>query len=190
MMGKSFLRLTFVTFVVALLIGSANASALDVNVSTSPAAIVPYETVTITATTNMNGKGIVFVIQPAAGSSSASSLLIDVQYLLNKISSDPDASLWKIVSYAKVEILNPEGGKQEFTFPDDFKGLNGEPSTGVPGRYIVFFVFANIFVCKIGFDCAIFLVMPEFPLGTLMATTATFGALLAYAPIKRLRIKR
>jgi len=194
--GKKVLPLTFTAVIVIFLISSANAyiqansNTLDVNVSCHPEVILPGQTVTITCTANMDGKGIVFVLQPVKGSSPASSQSGDVQEDLNKISSDTDGSLWKIISYAWVRITDPEGGEQEFTFPDEFTGLNGEPGTNIPGKYYVFFVFLHLCVCKIGFDCSSFFVVPELPIGTLMATTASFGALLGHVAVKCLRTKR
>ena len=186
--------LVFAILIVAFFISSANAymqthSRLNVSVSCDHEVINPGQTVTITCTANMEGKGIVFVIQPVKGSSPASSQSGDVQEDLNKISSDTDGSLWKIISYAWVRITDPEGGEQEFTFPDEFTGLNGEPGTNIPGKYYVFFVFLHLCVCKIGFDCSSFFVVPELPIGTLMATTASLGALLGNVAVKRLRTK-
>jgi len=190
---KKILPLIFATLIVTFLISSTNAyshNTLDVNVSCYPEVILPGQTVTLTCTANMDGKGIVFVIQPVKGSSTASSQSEDMQEDLNKISSDPDGSLWKIISYAWVRITNAEGGEQELIFPDDFTGLNGEPSTNILGKYYVFFVFLHLCVCKIGFDCSRFFVVPELPLGTLMAITASFGALIGHVSVKHLRTKR
>lgn len=139
----------------------------------------------------MEGKGKVFVIQPVNGSSMASSESEDIKDDLNKISSYIGVSLWKTISYALVDnITSPEGGEQEFTFPDDFKGLNGEPSTNTLGKYYVFFIFrhqACEHVCKIDFDCSSIFVIPESPIGILIAGTASLGIVLG---LKRLRTKR
>lgn len=141
---------------------------LNVNVSADPETISPSQKVNITCTAEMDGKGIVFVIQPVSVSSKAESESEDVKNGLNEISSDPDCSLCNIISYAWVDaIIDPEGGQQKFIFPDDFTGMNGEPSTSVFGKYYVFFVFwhgSKCFCVKIGFDCSMFLVVPEYPI--------------------------
>jgi len=193
---KVFLPLTFAILIAAFLISSTNASlqasnyALDVSVSCNPEVIQPGQKVTITCTSNMDGEGIVFVIQPSGGSSTAASESESVQEDLNTISSDPSVSLWRVVSYAWVEITNPEGGEQTFTFPEDFTGLNEAPSTHSLGKYYVFFIFLHLCVCKFNFDCSNFFVVPELPFGTFMATTASLGALFGHVAVKRLRTKR
>jgi len=198
LIGKRVLQLTLVVLVVAFFVGSAkaytqaNITALDVSVSANPDLVIPRQEVKITAITNMNGLGIVFVIQPDRGSSTASSESADVQTDLDTISSDGHVSLHMIVSYAFVGIANRNGGSRELTFPNDFRGLNGEPSTKTPGRYSVFFVFIHLYICRIGFDCANanFFVIPEVPLGTLTVASASFAALLGHVGIKRFRTKR
>lgn len=161
---------------------------LSVNVSADPETILPSEKVTITSSAEMDGKGIIYVIQPVSVSSRAQSESEDVQNGLNEISNDPDYSLWKIISYAWVDaIIDPEGGQQNFTFPDDFTGLNGEPSTSVLGKYYVFFVFwhgSKCFSVKTRFDCSMFWVVPEYPIGTIMGVLIPFLALFSGRWIK------
>lgn len=178
----------------ALMIPLTRASLLNVNVNVDPETIFPGQKVNITCTAETDGKGVVFVIQPVSTSSKAQCESQDVQNDLNQISSDPDCSLWKIISYACVdEIINPEGGQQRFTFPDDFTGLNGEPSTNILGKYRVFFVFwhgSECFCVKIGFDCSLFWVVPEYPIGTIIGVLTPFLALFSGRWIKsRKRIK-
>jgi len=194
LMKKGFLPLIFAALIVVFLISStnaymqANSNTLDVSVSSNPEVISLGGKVTIDCTTNMDGKGIVFVIEPVNGSSLASSESRDIRQDLDEISHD--MSLKRVISYAWVIITNSEGGSRSFTFPDDFTGLNGEPSTNTFGKYYVFFIFIHLCVCKIDFDCSSFFSIPELPFGSLMATTASFGALLGLVAVKRLRTKR
>jgi hypothetical protein len=161
---------------------------INVNVSVDPPNISPHQQVDITCWAEMNGKGVVFVVQPSVTSSEAQCIIEDVQCDLNEISSDPDCSLWKIISYARVdEIVDPEGGQQVLVFPDDFTGLNGQPSTNQPGKYYIFFVFWHLSRCfylKIGFDCSTFWVVPEYPLGTIIAVAVPVLALFSQRWIK------
>lgn len=48
----------------------------------------------------------------------------------------------KIVSF-KMVSFPLGGGSTTFTFPDDFKGINGEPSTQLMGKYTVIFTYKS-----------------------------------------------
>lgn len=194
-MKRNVLAVCFSVLIVAFLTVSVNASVLptstlQVTVECFPQTIMPNQAVTITCTANMEGMGIIFVMQPSQGSSVSSLPLSSVQEDLSKISSDPDFSMHKVISYAWVNIASSSGGEQKFTFPQDFTGLNGKPSTQTMGKYYAFFIFLHMCIYKWGFDCASFFVVPEVPFGTLVATIASFGALMGYAAVKRSRIKR
>jgi hypothetical protein len=196
MLKKTFLSVAFATLVAAFLVISASSSAqatngaLNVTVGCLPEKILPGQTVTITCTSNMNGEGVVFVIQPSQGSSATSASTLYVQGDLNRISSDPVVSLHKVMSYAWVKITGSAGGQQKLTFPKDFTGLNGIPNTQTMGKYYVFFVFLHMCVCKFDFNCSGFFVVPEVPLGTLVATSASFTALIGFMAVRRPRTKR
>jgi hypothetical protein len=172
----------------------AHVTYINVNVTADPQSISPGQEVDITCWAEMDGKGVVFVVQPDV-TSSAAQCPNDLQNSFNQIFSDPDCCLWKIISYAIVdEIVDPEGGQQVLVFPRDFTGLNGQPSTNQLGKYYIFFVFWHNFMCfcmKIGFDCTTFWVVPEYPLGTVIAVTVPALALFSQRWIKsRKQIKK
>jgi hypothetical protein len=80
----------------------------------------------------------------------------------------------KIVSF-KIVSFPAGGGSQNCIFPDDFNGINGEPSTEIVGEYTAFFAYISweaddneesfCFLAKKEFDCSFrnFNVIPEVP---------------------------
>lgn len=83
---------------------------------------------------------------------------------------------------ASVAVINvPEGGSDSKVYPDDFSG----GSTVEIGQYEV-----TVYLAGDEYKATFwvtFEVIPESPIGTLMAVTASFGALIGLVKIKRLR---
>ena len=192
-----------VAFLVLLSSSFANAY-LDADVTVGSIQINKNAPQTITATTNAGGFGILFVIQPALGTP-----------WMNYLNSHPALKwLWlslpfttrmtisnaiggKIVSYKLVTIGNG-GGSQSFSFPTDFIGINGEPSTGLLGKYKVFFAFMShhasnveLSCCRcfclfqVDFDCGRWFVVPEVPLGTVLSLLTALVALPVFKLVRR-----
>lgn len=84
-----------------------------------------------------------------------------------------------IVSVVPINV--PEGGADSKMYPDDFPG----GSTAETGEYeITVYLAGNEYRATFWVT---FEVIPESPIGTLMAITASFGALIGLLKIKRLR---
>ena len=70
-----------------------------------------------------------------------------------------------IVSYLIVNMHSVAAGTHTHSFPTDFTGLNGQPSTAIPGTYKVVFAFLatdhSCFHHQISFDCGQWFVVPE-----------------------------
>lgn len=83
---------------------------------------------------------------------------------------------------ASVAAINvPEGGSDSRVYPDDFPG----GSTDETGEYEV-----TVYLAGEKYKATFwvtFEVIPESPVGTVMAITASFGALIGLARIKRVR---
>lgn len=91
--------------------------------------------------------------------------------ILNKIGG-------KIVSF-NIVTLDSGGGSENVTFPEDFTGINGAPSTALVGKYKVVFIFLSressnsdgspcCCVCEVDFDCCIWFVIDEVPFGIIV----------------------
>jgi hypothetical protein len=94
----------------------------------------------------------------------------------------------KIVSYKIVEINNPAGGSQQYSFLTDFKEGTGTPSTAIAGEYKVLFAFVSISGCfciEKDFACGSWHVVPESPIGTAMAIIAPIAALATITIYKK-----
>jgi hypothetical protein len=161
---------------------------------------------TITVTANEKGKGILFVIQPAEGTPWLDFLEDHplLKALWNSLPSDIKTKIGsaiggKIVSYATVSI-DTGGGSQDLNFPEDFTGINGEPSTKLVGTYKVVLAFIsfksargapsnNIRCCciEIDFDCNSWMVIPEFPFGTITTLLFALMAVPTLCFIKKIR---
>jgi hypothetical protein len=189
-----------------LLSASFANAALNISVTVKYPQIAQGQSQIITATTNEGGKGILLVLQPAEGDPWAGFLQDhpDLEDLWNSLPSDTqsqvkDAVGNKIVSY-KI-IVTDQAGSEDVAFPDDFKGINGEPSTALVGTYTVIFVFvgapadgadatnanAEVSICKLDFDAvtASWFVVPEVPLGTIAAISSALVALSVFKLYKR-----
>ena len=184
-----------VTFLALVLSSTAKAS-LDVQITVGSAQIYPLQSQTITATTNERGIGVVLVIQPAEGSPFTDFLISHPALLVlwNHLNSDTKTDIigkigGKIVSYKLVNAPD-QGGDNVLTFPEDFRGIHGDPSTVVPGKYMVIFAFLGASDCRvigIDFDCGSWFVIPEVPWGTVVALATSLCALPVFALYKRRR---
>jgi hypothetical protein len=203
---KSAKYLTAIPLVILMLSSVAFAS-LDVTVSVGNNKIMPFEDQTVTATANERGKGVVLIIQPAEGTPWLD-YLDDHLVLKGLYSRLPDnikkelASEvgGKIVSF-KMVSFSRGGGSETFTFPDDFTGINGEPTTELMGNYKILFAYLSwestgndqkcCCLCKIEFDCTTgsWFVVPEVPLGTLVASIGMFAAIPTLLAVKRMKVK-
>jgi hypothetical protein len=205
---------------VALLSVSMVNASLDISVTVKDLQINQGECQVITATTNEGGKGILIVLQPALGDPWTGFLITHpaLATLYAELPSDIQTQLMgmignKIVSYKLITMT--EGGCQDATFPDDFTGINGEPSTTLNGDYKVIFVFlakcqeddqvpdneipANDLTAgvecqeptcecrlvELDFACAGWFVVPEFYLGTIAPLLSALIALPAVKLLKR-----
>lgn len=210
-MRKIAYSLIAVSFLV-LLASSVAYAALDAGVTVGTKNISKSSNQTLTVTVNEAGEGILFVIQPTQ----------TMNPWMNYLNSHPTLnSIWlslswsiknqinnaigsKIVSYKIFSVSNKNGGTFTFTFPTDFTGINGAPSTSTLGKYEVLLVYMSwgqfeigrprdcccccCRIIQIDFDCGSWFVVPEVPLGTAMALAATVLALPAYMLCKRRRI--
>ena len=111
----------------------------------------------LTVTTNEPGVGLLIVLQPAMGDA-WSGFLAEHPLLAALIASlppDTQAELYglvgnRIVSYKLIgpipeEALNCIPITMPVIFPDEFTGVNGEPSTNLPGDYKVIFVYISAY---------------------------------------------
>jgi len=173
-------------------------ASLDVSVSVGASEIMPFEEQTITVTSNEPGKGILFVAQPAEGNPWEG--FLDEHPFFNLIWSVLPNSVRdkikkavgdKIVSFKLVSMA--EQGSTIAIFASEFKGINGEPSTGMAGKYkvlLVFFSSDDASDCKLiekDFDCASWFVVPETPFGAITALTVMTTVFAAYSVVSRKR---
>jgi hypothetical protein len=177
-------------------------ASLVIDVSVAHAQINQLQSQTITVTANEGGEGTILVVQPGEGMSwtgfldrhaSLKTLWID---LPQEVQTEVLDETWgKILSFKTVTI-GPGGGSVVVTFPDDFEGLNGEPSTALIGTYKVIFTFmsheagssANCGHCclfEIKFDCGTWLVIPENQLGTIVPLLMSLIALPVFNLYRR-----
>ena len=197
-MKKTVYGIALVIFLVLMLSSTAKAP-LEITVTVQNTAINPGQTQTIGARPNENGEGIVFVVQPADGTPWTSFLnshptlktwwdAILSPSIKTQIS---DAIGGKIVSYKMVSTMNAPI-TIGLVFPADFTGINGAPSTAVPGDYKVIFVFksfsdVNCELVELGFACRSWLVVPQVPFGTVMALVSMLCAIPAFMLYRRKR---
>ena len=166
----------------------------DVDVSLAYEEISAFQDQTITVTSNVAGKGILFVLQPAEGDP-WEGLLDDhpgLKALWDELPSSVQNEIRekigdKIVSY---KILQMEtAGSTQVSFPSDFNEVNGEPSTALKGKYKVILIFVSFWnICKFverDFDCDSWFVVPEVPFGTIATLATTIISFVSYSAIKR-----
>ena len=199
-MKKILYGMALVIFLVLMLSSTVKAP-LEITVTVQNATINPGQTQTIGARPNENGEGIVFVVLPTDGTIWTSFLnshptlktwwdAILSPSIKTQIS---DAIGGKIVSYKMVSTMNAPI-TIGLVFPADFTGINGAPSTAVPGDYKVLFVFkafalpgADCQLVELDFDCRSWLVVPQVPFGTVMTLVSMLCAIPAFMLYRRKR---
>ena len=146
-----------VALVAILSIASVGAT-LDINVEVANPSLNPGEPQVLTVTTNEPGVGLLIVLQPAMGDAWSDFLTEHplLAALVTNLPPDIKAELYgkignKIVSYKLIGPIPEEAFDLTplsipVIFPDEFTGVNGEPSTNQPGDYKVIFVYASAYV--------------------------------------------
>jgi len=193
-MKKIALSLMVTALAIVMLTSLVNATPVAQIIVSQPI-INPSSNQTLTATVTQRGVGIIFVIQPATSSLSWLEYLNQhpdlkavwnslPENIKNQVSDDLNGF---IASYKIVNFNDNSGGSSMLSFPQDFTGLNGQPSTSMQGEYNVVFAYLSRDNCcfrfKISFDCGQWFVVPESVLGTAMAIiapAATFGIFATY----------
>ena len=183
-------------------------ASLEVNLEVGKPQINQMEDQTITVTSNEKGNGILFAIQPAEGTPWID-FLDDhpmLKALWNSLPNEMQTKIanvigGKIVSYTTVSI-DVGGGSQDFDFPGDFTGINGDPSTELVGTYKVVLAFisteseraalSNSIKCcciEVDFDCNSWFVIPEAPFGAIVTLLSVLVAVPTLRFIKKIRRK-
>jgi hypothetical protein len=200
---KAKMLIAVISLLLIIIIPSTVSASLNVNVSVGTSELVALMDQTITASANEMGIGVLIVLQPATGTPWIDFLDKHPVFknLFDRLPSDIQTEITnkvgkKIVSF-KIVSFPAGGGSEKCIFPDDFKGINGEPSTELAGEYTVFFAYTSregnhCFLAKREFDCAFghFNVIPEVPFGTVVASVSMVGALIVFVSMPRLRKKR
>lgn len=164
--------------------------------------------------------GIILVIQPDEGTSWLDFLDSHTVFkgLWNLLPSDIQTlilgkSEGKIVSY-NIISTGAGGGEKTRTFPGEFTGVNGVPSTMLVGNYQVLLAFLSykqtflqdihedlfyfLLEHDIGctcrffadeFDCTSWLIIPEVPFGTLITLLSALGAIPMFSLYKKARFR-
>jgi len=180
---------------VMLLCSFASAS-LTIDVNVAKPNISPYETQQITVSANELGAGVVFVVQPATGPAWQTFLDSNpaLKLIWNSLPADIQAQINsaignKIVSYALVN-WGTNGGSANLNFPADFTGINGAPTTGLGGTYKVLFTYVSVQLPRLlemSFDCGVWNVVPEVPMGTVAASLSIIAAVGTFVVYKKRR---
>jgi len=209
-MKKMKIAFAFVAVSLAVLLSTSLVSAqldtLDISIAVRNPSLCKGQSQGIALTTNKAGKGIVFVLQPALGDPWAGFLMAHPilaaiwASVPTEIKTQVQEKIGdKIVSYKL--IVMDAGGSIDVTFPDDFTGINGEPSTALMGTYEVCFIFLSkcetdevnggstydaAIECtpprecrfvELDFACGGWFVIPEVPLGTIAPILSALAAL-------------
>ena len=191
--------------VLILMLSSVTNASLDVSVIVEYPKINQLQDQMITATTNEEGKGILLVIQPADGTPWVDFLNDHpaMKSLWNMLPSTIRTAVankigGKIVSF---DIISTElgGGSETVTFPEDFTGINGDPSTALMGKYKVVFAFLSwetsnddsqcCCLFEIDFDCSSWFVIPEVPFGTITSLLSMLAVIPGLKLYKKTRFK-
>ncbi len=182
--------LAFIPLLIMMLSSVTNAS-LNISVNVNHSSISRFQTQTITATANEKGTGFLLVIQPGVGPTWTDSLdahpdFKNIWYTLPSYVRGWISSTIgnKIVSY-NIISFSWGGGSESVTFPDDFTGINGDPSTELTGKYKVLFVYTSkeggwCYHLERDFDCGYWFVVPEVPLGSIISVLAMVAAIPAF----------
>ena len=188
-----------------LMLSSVTKASLDVSVSVQYPEIGPFQDQIITATTNERGTGILLVIQPAEGTPWIDFLNDHpaIKSLWDMLPSNIRTAVaskigGKIVSF---DIISTDlgGGSESVTFPEDFTGINGDPSTALVGEYKVVFAFLSwetsndgsrcCCLFELDFDCNLWLVIPEVPFGTITSLLSMLAVIPGLKLYKKIRFK-
>ena len=181
------------------------ADPLDVSIEVKYSELPALTDQSITVTTNERGIGIVLVIQPAEGTPWAD-FLEDHEILesyFNQLDPEIQTAITdkigqKIVSF-KIVAFGLGGGSEILRFPDDFNGINGEPSTESTGKYTILFAYISwegdqiegqcCCIAEKEFDCdyAHFNVVPEVPFGPIMIMSIMCLGTFGYVKIRKPR---
>ena len=187
-----------------LIFSSVAYASLDVDVSVENNDIMPLDDQNITATANERGIGVLLVLQPAEGTPWMDFLdaHLALKALYNNLPSNIQTEITdkiggKIVSFKIVSFPDAGGGSETLVFPDDFNGINGDPSTELIGEYKVIFAYISwegercCCILEKAFDCTLFHVhvIPEVPVGTIVSLLGMFAAIPALVVIKRVKSK-
>lgn len=191
--------------VLVLMLSSVTNAALNVGVSVEYSNIGKFQNQVITATTNEGGKGILIVIQPAEGTPWIDFLNDHpgLKALWGRLPNSIQTAIasrigGKIVSFNIVNV-DSGGGSKTVTFPGDFTGINGDPSTALIGKYKVVFAFiswetsnSDSRCCcffELDFDCNSWFVIPEVPGGVIISLLSMMAAIPVLELRKRMRLK-
>jgi len=190
-----------------LMFSSVAYASLEVNVSVGNTDIMPLADQKITATANERGIGVLLVLQPAEGTpwidvlNAHPALKVLFNSLPNNIKTELVNKVGKQIVSFKIVSFPSGGGSETVTFPDDFKGINGAPSTELMGKYKVIFAYISressdndVRGCRLlelEFDCAHggWFVIPEVPFGTIASLLGMFAAIPALLVVKRVKSK-
>ena len=118
-----------------LMLSSVAYASLEVNVSVENTEIMPLADQKITATANERGIGVLLVLQPAEGTpwidflNAHPALKVLFNSLPNNIKTELINKVGKQIVSFKIVSFPSGGGSKTVTFPDDFTGINGAPST-------------------------------------------------------------
>jgi hypothetical protein len=219
-MKKTKIAYAFVAIALVAILSIASVGAtLDINVEVASPSINPGEPQVLTVTTNEPGVGLLVVLQPAMGDAWSGFLAEHplLEALVASLPPDTQAELYtligdKIVSYKLIgpvpeEAFNCTTISMPVIFPDEFTGVNGEPSTNLPGDYKVIFVYISNYECpdqmpdevnltavaqideprmevpgevsliELDFACGRWFVIPEYALGTIAPIISSMAAL-------------
>ena len=137
-----------ISFVALLLFSTAQAS-LSVSVNVEAPEIEQFESQVLKVTTNEGGVGVLLVLQPAEGTPWMDFLedyrsLMMLWYMLPNHTRTriADRIGQKIVSFSMIRT-EIGGGEVTVTFPENFTGVNGEPSTAILGEYKAILAFLS-----------------------------------------------
>jgi hypothetical protein len=197
-MKKKIYSLVAAVSLLILLSSSLAHASLDIDVTVGQPLITPLSNQQITITTNEGGFGILLVLQPATGTPWSDFLHAHpaLEALWNLLPSNVKTDIGdkigqKIVSF-KLVTMNSGGGTKDYSFPTDFDGINGDPSTALSGQYKIIFAFIGMnsghcMVFEKDFDCGSWFVVPEVPFGTVATLLSLLVALSGFGLYKKRR---
>jgi len=203
---KTRMRYGIIAFLSVTLLGLSIANgSLSVSVTVGRPEIYQGESQLLTVKTNEGGMGILLVTQPNEGAS-CMDFLEDhqsLEELWNLLPLSTRAEVagrlgQRIASFIVIRI-DTGGGNMTATFPEDFTGINGEPSTETVGEYkaILAFLSSQEADCRaecrchlfeIDFDCVSWPVIPEYPSASLFLILFAAVTLSMIGQRRKLRV--